>query len=485
MKTNVGTIKVKMDFYNTTTFASSETYNSYTAPKRELLFISVSLLFIVVLKSFLQYIDSKLPFRAVLMASGATIGYVARGNKDFASYLNLSSLDPNLFMLIFLPMYIFNNVFKINQAVFTKNHWQAVVLALAGVLSNAAVVGGLLKVTFFQEWYWTTVLIYGVLCSPSDGQEVINQLFDSPIAQYFQTLLEGESFFGETLSIYLFKFLLYKQIECVNIHESFNLGLQFVVGAMIFGYIMGRITALVVVYTCRPATSNAIIISSLYMTVYIAMYCLNVSADIAVAILSAVLAKRQYRMKNKVRRETAELWNILSFIGISFTIFLASCAVGQYTTHIVEMHDVFKVGITVIIIPFVRSLTVIIVYPILAKMNGGFTIRQAAVTILSFGRSSLSLAMSLLLIQYGTKDGKSHIINVHVFWIVLITLIMVGCVTPHLLKYLRLKEPSLNKRNHLRNCLRRLEKSRDKTISILKMFPQMSDLNWTALENGK
>lgn len=474
-----------MEFYNVTSYATIETYKYMTAPWREILFLSVSLLFIVALKSIVNQIHSKLPFRAILMTSGATMGYVARENEALSKYLNLSVWNPNLFIIIFFPIFIFNNAFKINQAVFTKNKWQALILAFVGVILNTATVASILKITFFKDWYWITLLIYSVICSPIDAQEIIQQFHDSPIVQYFQVLLEGESLFGEVLSIYILKFLLHQQVECVNTHEGFNLGLQWIVGGAIFGYVIGGITAIITVHASHSSTCNTVIISSLYLTVFTSTHYLNISGDIAVAALSVVVAKNQYRMKKKVKHETAQFWNVLGFIGSSVMLFVASCIIGQYIMHFVQVFDAFKVILTIMIIPFIRFLTVLILYYLLRRMNGGFTMRQAIVTILSFGRSSLSVAMSIILIKYGTKDEKSYIINVHMFWTTLITLVIIGGISSYILYRLQLKEPPLSNKNHLTNCIKRLEKSRDKAIGSLKMSPHMTDVNWSVLEESK
>ena len=115
------------------------------------------------------------PYTVILMILGLVIGFLVQipTLSSLANYTAIADLEPHLFLLIFLPILIFESAFIVDIHIFQKTLAQSLVLAGPGVLFSTFFTALIARFVFNYNWSWVTSLMFGAMLSATDPVSVV------------------------------------------------------------------------------------------------------------------------------------------------------------------------------------------------------------------------------------------------------------------------------------------------------------------------
>src|SRR5262245_39385613 len=139
----------------------------------------------------------KLPYTVALLLAGLF---------GFQSGFHDIHLTPDLILLVFLPVLLFEGAYHVRASRLWENALPIGLLAVPGLLIHAAATGAIIHLALGLPW--AIALLFGALIAPTDPIAVI-ALFRSVGAPRRLTLVvEGESLFNDGAAIVLFQIIL-------------------------------------------------------------------------------------------------------------------------------------------------------------------------------------------------------------------------------------------------------------------------------------
>lgn len=112
-------------------------------------------------------------------------------------------LNPDLFLLFFLPPLLFEAAFHLNIHELRRNIWSIALLAVPGVVLNTLMVGGV--VAWGAGLSMGIALIFGALIAATDPIAVVSIFKKLGAPRRLAVLLEGESLFNDGTAIVIFE----------------------------------------------------------------------------------------------------------------------------------------------------------------------------------------------------------------------------------------------------------------------------------------
>ena len=107
--------------------------------------------------------------------TGVFVEYVPFKNETQVK--SLLQVDPDLYLLLFIPLIIFDATYFLNQSVFFANFFEISIYAVIGTITNAVVITVLLSVSaplFSLHYDISHIMAYSSLLSAIDPVAVIS-----------------------------------------------------------------------------------------------------------------------------------------------------------------------------------------------------------------------------------------------------------------------------------------------------------------------
>lgn len=178
-----------------------------------------------------------LPFTCVIFAQGVLLSYFANGTETFGTlpYAKVvtgievwQGLDAHFGLFLFLPPLIFAEAMSMDMAMLRAVFWQAVILAIPGVLIGCGLTAVSTMALFPYGWGWDKAILFGSILSATDPVAVIAVFNSLGVAPKLKMLVSGESVFNDGTAVVLFEFCL-----MIVKHEADDMNL-YKIGAFVF-----------------------------------------------------------------------------------------------------------------------------------------------------------------------------------------------------------------------------------------------------------
>ena len=237
---------------------------------------------------------------------GAAVGQLVRQVDFSAAVLR--------FMLAYL---LFAGAMHVDFEALKRRGWTAAVLATAGVVISAGVVGG----GFWAAARWIGVplsfawaLVFGVLISPTDPVGVLATLKRTSLVADIRALIEGEALFNDGVGVVLFGAAATLAIGGGGV-APLPLAGQVLLQAG-GGGVLGLLAGLVAIQAMRAIDDYGVevgITLALATGVYAGAQALTLSGPIAVVVAGLMLGRHSAReaMSEQTRRYTRAFWTIV------------------------------------------------------------------------------------------------------------------------------------------------------------------------------
>ena len=236
---------------------------------------------------------------------GAAVGQLVRQVDFSAAVLR--------FMLAYL---LFAGAMHVDFEALKRRGWTAAVLATAGVVISAGVVGG----GFWAAARWIGVplsfawaLVFGVLISPTDPVGVLATLKRTSLVADIRALIEGEALFNDGVGVVLFG-------AAATLAIGGGVAPLPLAGQVLLqaggGGVLGLLAGLVAIQAMRAIDDYGVevgITLALATGVYAGAQALTLSGPIAVVVAGLMLGRHSAReaMSEQTRRYTRAFWTIV------------------------------------------------------------------------------------------------------------------------------------------------------------------------------
>jgi NhaP-type Na+/H+ and K+/H+ antiporter len=151
-----------------------------------------------------------IPYTLVLFAIGFVWG-VVNDQEEWAEHgvalgeavATFNSIDPHLFLMLFLPALLFESGLNLNTHIFGRLANQALLLAGPGVIITMCIAAAFIKAVFPTDtaqgygWSWGVCLLFGSMAAATDPVAVVALLGELGAPASLGTLVEGESLLND------------------------------------------------------------------------------------------------------------------------------------------------------------------------------------------------------------------------------------------------------------------------------------------------
>jgi CPA1 family monovalent cation:H+ antiporter len=371
----------------------------------------------------------KLPYTIALLLVGL-IGF-QRGFHD-------THLTPDLILLLFLPVLLFEGAYHVRARRLWENALPIGLLAVPGVLITAAVTGAI--VHWALGLPWPIALLFGALIAPTDPIAVIS-LFTSVGAPRRLTLIvEGESLFNDGASIVLFQVIL--AVIVTGVVDPFSSGSRFLItlaGGFGVGALVGYAGSRLMRAVDNPQAQVIATVVAAYGSYQLADV---LSLSGAIAVVVAGLTFGNYGATSGVSPRTVfalgVTWDFLGFVANSLIFLLIGIELDPPT---------LVRNWWLIIVAFLATLVgrLVTVYGLLPWLRGRQNIPWQYPPALLWGglRGAVSLALALslpLTLADGAPFPARNMLQTVAFGVVGASLLLQGLTMGRVVRGLMLAE---------------------------------------------
>lgn len=387
----------------------------------------VLLLIVFVVAVLVQRV--RLPYTVALVA----VGFLGLRPSFLHAYLT-----PDLILLVFLPILLFEGAYNVPAARLWQNVIPITLLAVPGVLIATAVTGAIVHAVLGLSW--GVAFLFGALISSTDPIAVVSLFREIGAPRRLALLVEGESLFNDGTAITLFQIIL---VVILTGELSIAGGaLRFVVtvaGALVVGGAVGYVGSRLL----RTLDSAQIQITATVVAAYGA-YVLAEAFTFsgAIAVVVTALFFGNYGSASGLSPRSVHAlsatWEFLGFVANSLIFLLIGIALDPLT---IAGHW------WVIAIAFVAALggRAVAVYLLMPLLRGARKIPGKYYPVLLWGglRGAVSLALVLsipLTLLNGQAFPDRDLLQVIAFGVVGASLLLQGLTVAPLLRRLGLRD---------------------------------------------
>ncbi len=404
-----------------------------------------------------------MPYTVLLAVVGTALGILIRfaGDldglgvlSDFLRTLGDTNLSAEAFLVIFLPILLFETAFFIDVRRLLDDIAPILMLAVVAVLISTFVVG-------FAVWKPSGVslvgcLLLGAILATTDPTAVIGIFRDLGAPRRLTLLIAGESLLNDAAAIVLFTLLLSMLTQDRQpvlgdavIDFLINFG-----GGVAIGYGMGRFLCyLVAPLRNVPLSEVSLTVAFAYLTYIVADHYLGVSGVVAVVVNALVVGSvGRTRVSPETWGDLEVIWRQLGFWASSMIFLLAAMLVPQYLTN-VTFSEVLLLGLVMVAALAARAAVLFGLLPILSMLGLAQRVAPAHSAVILWGglRGAVSLTLALAVTENSDVDPLIvHFIAVLAPGYVLLTLFLHGTTLRPLIRLLgldRLSAAELAMRN--------------------------------------
>lgn len=367
-----------------------------------------------------------------------TVALVLAGLFGFRPGFHSIQLTPDLILLVFLPILLFEGAYNVSARRLRQNIVPIGLMAVPGVLVGTLVTGALVAVVLNMPW--SVGLLFGALIASTDPIAVVALFRDLGAPPRLALLVEGESLLNDGTSITLFGIVLLA-IETGSLSVGLGL-LRFVTtvaGALLVGTLVGYGgSRLVRVVDNAQAQMTATVVAA--YGAYLAAEYFDFSGAIAVVIASLFFGNYGTTggLTPRAVNSLSATWDFLGFVANSLIFLLIGIALDPLTL----LRDWW-----VIAIAFGASLVgrAFSIYLLLPWLGGRNAIPRAYRPVLLWGglRGAVSLALVLsvpLTLPGGEPFPQRDTLQLLAFGVVGASLLVQGLTMPALVRRLGLSE---------------------------------------------
>jgi CPA1 family monovalent cation:H+ antiporter len=229
-------------------------------------------------------------------------------------------LTPDVILILFLPVLLFEGSLKINLQQLTSNLKPILLLATVGVLGTTLVVG--YSVHWLVGIPLMVALLFGAIISATDPIAVMAVVREMSVAKRLALLLEGESLFNDGTAVVLFQILLAGVVTgSFSLAKGLGQFLESVLGGVAVGTLLGYLTARVARRIDEPQVEITLTTILAY-SAYLLGHHLHVSGVIATVVAGLVMGNAgKAGMSVRTRLALWSFWEYASFV-INSILFL-------------------------------------------------------------------------------------------------------------------------------------------------------------------
>ncbi|HET9110818.1 MAG TPA: cation:proton antiporter [Ktedonobacterales bacterium] len=300
------------------------------------------------------------------------------------------SLTPDLILLVFLPVLLFEGAYNIPASRLANNILPIILLAVLGVLIGTLVTGSIIHLAL--KLSWEVSFLFGALISSTDPIAVVALFRELGVPRRLALLIEGESLLNDGASITIFQIVL-----AAILTGSFGLGngiAQFIItvaGALLVGGLVGYVGSRLM----RAVDSAQIQITATVIAAYGAyLFADTLHFSGAIAVVVTALFFGNYGAAGGVTPRSVNAisatWEFLAFVANSLVFLLIGIALDPLTI----MRNWAVIGVAFLATLAGRAAAVVLMTPLL---RGSQRIPHPYVPVLVWGglRGVVSLALAL------------------------------------------------------------------------------------------
>ncbi|KAI3388956.1 hypothetical protein SNEBB_002867 [Seison nebaliae] len=429
------------------------------------------------------------PYTVLLLILGTFLGLIPVHFSSVRVFYHFISLDPHLFMLIFLPILIFDSAFTANHQLFKRAFLQVLFMATLGFLAITGITAGLVMLIYPYKWTLTQAILYGAIVSATDPVTVVAFLKEMPAMEEIAVLIEGESLLNDGAAIILYNLLR----DNLLYHSSSVMGTVFTIckvifGGIGFGYIFGKILVYSLDHIDDDSSSEILLTISFPYLVYWLSERIGVSGVLALVVMGQILASNEACISANVGPFLHRFWETLSHIANTVLFLVVGMKVTQQLSNkwslVFGDYQWLYIAVSYLIINVSRMFVFFISLPIINLVGPKLNMSSCGIIAWSGLRGAVGQALALAL---GNSKELHHGFGVHTMihtsGMVLFTILINGTSIPYIVKLLGLQSNDFERNKNVNLLVAANMGERDFILSALKKDRYLADANWALVEN--
>ena len=459
-----------------------------------LMFFVISIILGIILRRLLQ--NTAIPYSVALLLLGMLIGSMLNFelttpifNEVKASFSLASQLDANLIMFIFLPALVFESAFSLEVHLFKRMLSQIALLAIPGLIICTLFTAILSMWVLPWQWSIPTALMFGAIVSATDPVAVVALLKEMCSRARLQTLIEGESLLNDGTAIVLFTLFLTLATQIKPEFNTVAVIIEFF-RVVLIGVVIGAVVAGISLAFIGSLFNDSLIEIALtlvlpYVVFYLSEHVFHASGVVSVVTLALIYAgPGRTRFSPEVMEHMHHFWHTLSFL-FNTLIFILVGLVVSTRLGVADLANWQYLAIIFMGILIIRTVVIVALMPILARIGIGLTKEKSIVLIWGGLRGAVSLALALIVATNETLD--IHLRDQILFLtagIVVLTIIVNGSSMRFVMAKLGLDKLPIAKQKTLAKVQ---EKVADEVIKVreqLQTDTNLKAVNWPLVDSN-
>jgi CPA1 family monovalent cation:H+ antiporter len=356
-------------------------------------------------------VRANVAFSLVLAAAGVALGglvgtvpRLGLGGpvNDFFSALGHFDLSSEAFILVFLPVLLFETAVAIDVRRLMDDIAPILVLAVVAVLVSTFVVG--FSLAAVTEMGIIACLLLAAIVSTTDPIAVVGIFRDLGVPHRLNLLVEGESLFNDAAAISLFALFVgmltgERQADVMDGVLAFGRGFA---GGLAFGYACGRLACWSFnLLRGQSAAEITLTVAAAYLVFLLGEHYLHVSGVVAVVTTALVVS---YEGRTRVSPETwtalVDIWKQIGYWASSLIFLLATMRVPGMLAGM-NGDDLISLSVLIAAALAARGLVLFGLFPGLAALGWAEPVSAPLRAVVLWGglRGAISLALALAVVE--------------------------------------------------------------------------------------
>ncbi|TNC98606.1 MAG: monovalent cation:H+ antiporter, CPA1 family [Stygiobacter sp.] len=351
-------------------------------------------------------------FSLVLAAAGIALGVLidqipllrlgGGPIEDFFGALGHFDLSSEAFILVFLPVLLFETAIAIDVRRLVDDVAPILLLAVVAVLLSTFIVG--FSLAAVTDMGVIACLLLAAIVSTTDPIAVVGIFRDLGVPHRLSLLVEGESLFNDAAAISLFALFVgmmtgERQADVLTGVLAFARGFA---GGLLFGYVCGRLVCWsFILLRGQPAAEITLTVAAAYLVFLLGEHYLHVSGVVAVVTTALVIS---YEGRTRVSAETwtslIDVWRQVGYWASCLIFLLATMRVPEMLGSMTG-GDILALAVLIGSALLARALVLFGLFPGLAALGWAEPISVPLRAVVLWGglRGAISLALALAVVE--------------------------------------------------------------------------------------